>query len=256
MNYGDWVLIKDRRGRRYLLRLQEGGRFVHHRGAIDHAKMLALGPGSSLGTEHGESFSIHRPTLEDYVLHMPREATPTYPKDAATMAFLLDLAPGMTVLESGTGSGGLTLYLARAVGPTGKVLSFEANPRHLRKARHNLESFENPLQVQLFEQDLQQAQLLPQSLDGVALDVMEPWNLLSTVASAIKPDRFVVAYMPNLTQAMALLETIKDTGLPFFHERTLEVSHREWDLRPPVSHPKFQQVGHTAFLTLLRRKSL
>lgn len=253
MTYGDWAMLQDRRGRVYLFRLQEGGVFNYHRGSIHHEAILQAGAGQFIATPQGERFSIHRPTLEDYVLQMPREATPTYPKDAATICFLLDLAPGMQVLEAGSGSGGLTLYLARAVGPMGQVWSYEARPRHLERARHNLRAFEDWGNVTFVEADLAQAELPPGSFDGIALDLMEPWAVLPAITPALKSDRFLVCYLPNLTQVVRLLEEIKTQKLPFLHERTIEVQHREWEIRPPIAHPRFQQVGHTAFLVQLRR---
>ena len=93
------------------------------------------------------------------------------------------------------------------------------------------------------------------SLDGVALDLMEPWTVLGNVVTALKVDRSVVAYLPNITQVVTLLEEVKQAGWPLQHERTLEVILRSWDVRPPIAHPDFQQVGHTAFLTQLRRLS-
>lgn len=254
MNYGDWALLQDRRGRNYLLRLEPEARFDSQRGSITHAQILGAGFGGAVSTAQGERFTVHGPTLEDYVLNMPREATPAYPKDAATMAFLLDLAPGMRVLEAGSGSGGLTLYLARAVGPGGQVLSYESRPRHLERARRNLAVFEDWGNVTWLEADLGAVdKLVDDSLDGIALDLMEPWTVLRAVTPALKPDRFLVTYLPNITQVTALLEHVQNTELPYLHERTVEVQHREWDIRPPVAHPKFQQVGHTAFLTQLRR---
>lgn len=253
MTYGDWALLQDRRGRTYLFRLQAGGRFNYHRGSLDHEAIVQAGPGARIATPQGEQFTIHRPTLEDYVLHMPREATPTYPKDAATLCFLLDLAPGMRVLEAGSGSGGLTLYLARAVGPAGQVWSYETRPKHQARARRNLHEFEDWGNVTWLEADLAQAQLPPGTFDGVALDLMEPWTVLPAVTPALKPDRFLACYLPNLTQVVALLEYLQAQRLPYLVERTLEVLHREWDVRPPIAHPKFQQVGHTAFLVQLRR---
>lgn len=178
---------------------------------------------------------------------MPREATPTYPKDAATICFLLDLAPGMRVLEAGSGSGGLTLYLARAVGPTGQVWSYESRPRHLERARRNLSEFEDWGNVTFVQGDLAQAELPPNSFDGIALDLMEPWKALNNIAPALKTDRFLVCYLPNLTQVITLLEQIKTLQLPFLHERTLEVQHREWDVRPPSPTPSFSRWGIRRF---------
>ncbi len=253
MTYDDWALLQDRRGRTYLFRLQEGATFNYHRGSIRHEAIVQAGAGQKIATPQGELFTVHRPTLEDYVLHMPREATPTYPKDAATICFLLDLAPGMRVLEAGSGSGGLTLYLARAVGPTGQVWSYEARPRHLQRANRNLSEFEDWGNVTWVEADLAQAELPPSAFDGIALDLMEPWAVLHSITPALKIDRFLVCYLPNLTQVIALLEHLKAQNLPYLLERTIEVQHREWDVRPPIAHPKFQQVGHTAFLVQLRR---
>jgi tRNA (adenine57-N1/adenine58-N1)-methyltransferase catalytic subunit len=253
MTYGDWALLRDRRGRTYLFRLQEGATFSYHRGSIRHEAIVQAGAGRKIATPQGELFTIHRPTLEDYVLHMPRATAPTYPKDAATICSLLDLAPGMRVLEAGSGSGGLTLYLARAVGPTGQVWSYEARPRHLKRAKLNLSGFEDWGNVIWTEADLAQAELPPNAFDGVALDLMEPWKVLSSITPALKIDRFLVCYLPNLTQAITLLEHLQTQKLPYLLGRTLEVQHREWDLRPPIAHPKFQQVGHTAFLVQLRR---
>ncbi len=47
--------------------------------------------------------------------------------DASVVTFYLDLYPGCVAVESGTGSGNMTLSLARAVWPSGKVHSFEYN---------------------------------------------------------------------------------------------------------------------------------
>jgi tRNA (adenine57-N1/adenine58-N1)-methyltransferase catalytic subunit len=249
MQYGDWVLLQDRKARKYLFRLRQGGSFDTQRGAISHSSLVQALPGEQLATPQGEPYWLYLPTLEDYVLFMPREATPTYPKDAAAMCALLDLKPGLQVVEAGSGSGGLTLYLARAVGPSGRVLSYDSRPKHQQRAKANLEAFENWGNVTWVAGDLAQAGGLP-ALDGVALDVTEPWNVLPAITPALKAGCFVVAYLPNLTQVLALVEHLKD--LPYTY-RTLEVQHRYWDIRPPTAHPHFQQVGHTAFLVQLRK---
>jgi tRNA (adenine57-N1/adenine58-N1)-methyltransferase len=98
---------------------------------------------------------------------------------------------------------------------------------------------------------LEEASLEPESVHGVALDLMEPWKVLAKAAGALKPDRFLVAYLPNITQVLELVQRAE--GLPLKLERVLEVAWREWEIRLPVAHPRFQQVGHTAFLVVFRK---
>ena len=69
-----------------------------------------------------------RPTLSEYILKMPRGAQVIYPKDLGPILMLADVFPGAQVLESGVGSGALTMTLLRAIGPAG------SRPR-LRAAR-------------------------------------------------------------------------------------------------------------------------
>lgn len=72
-----------------------------------------------LGKNHGEVITLNdipyrlvRPSLDDYVVLMKRIATPCYPKDIQTMLSLGEVRKGSRVLEAGTGSGALTLYLS------------------------------------------------------------------------------------------------------------------------------------------------
>jgi len=252
VRFGDWALLEDKKGRRYLIRLKEGGRFSHHRGAVDHAEIVAAGSGGVVHTHQGEPLFVYRPTLEEYVLLMQRGATVTYPKDAAAMVMMLDLAPGMRVLEAGTGSGGLALFLSRAVGETGEVHSYELRPAFQKRAGENIRAW-GATNVRLLAGDLAEAELPKAHYDAVALDMMEPWKVLEKVAWALKPGRPAVLYLPNITQVIEVLETAREKGLPFRKKRVQEVIHREWDVRPPIAHPAFRQVGHTAFLLELRR---
>ncbi|MFN3369348.1 MAG: tRNA (adenine-N1)-methyltransferase [Thermus sp.] len=248
---GELFLLRDAKGRAFLIRLKEGGVFHHHRGTVPHEEIRKAGPGGKVRTHLGEELSVHRPTLEEYLLHMRRSATPTYPKDASAMVTLLDLAPGMRVLEAGTGSGGLTLFLARAVGPMGLVESYERRPQHLAQAEANVRAFWQVENVRFHLGSLEEATLERESFHGVALDLMEPWKVLAKATEALMPNRFLVAYLPNITQVVELVQ--RTEGIPLRLERVLEVAWREWDIQLPVAHPRFQQVGHTAFLVVLRK---
>ena len=251
MRNGDLVLLRDVKGRRFLFRLKEGASFSHHRGTVSHEALIEAGVGGRVKTHQGEPLFVHQPTLEDYLLLMPREATPTYPKDAAAIVMLLDLAPGEEVLEAGSGSGGLSLFLARAVGPVGRVDSYELRQDFLKKTRHNIQAW-GADNIHLHQQDLSDA-VLNCLYDAVALDMMEPWTVLKTVTPALKPDRALVAYLPNITQVVTLVQQVNELRYPYVLERVIEVAHREWTVRPPVAHPSFKQIGHTAFLAKFKR---
>jgi len=117
---GDACLLYDAKGRRYLIDLIPGRDFHSHRGALPHDTIIGAIEGAALETTSGTFLTALRPRLADYVLKMSRGATVVYPKDAAALIVWADIGPGMTVLEAGTGSGGLTMMLARAVGQPGR----------------------------------------------------------------------------------------------------------------------------------------
>ena len=75
---------------------------------------------------------------------MPRGAQVIYPKDLGPILVLADVFPGARVLESGVGSGALTIALLRAVGPTGHVTGYEIRDDFARRARSNVEGFLGP----------------------------------------------------------------------------------------------------------------
>jgi tRNA (adenine57-N1/adenine58-N1)-methyltransferase len=55
--------------------------------------------------------------------------------DSSSCILNMDVFPGCTVVESGTGSGCMTLALARAVAPNGHVYTFEYNDTRARTAQ-------------------------------------------------------------------------------------------------------------------------
>ncbi len=242
---GDLVLLLDPKARRYLVRLKEGGRFGHHVGGVTHEQIIAAGYGGRVRTTKDAWLQVVRPSLEDYVLLMKRGAAVTYPKDAAAIVLMLDLAPGEKVLEAGSGSGALALFLSRAVGPQGLVVSYERRSDFLERARANVAGW-GADNIDFYHGDLADADLEPERFDAVALDVMEPWKVFDTSVRSLKTGRQLVLYLPNITQVVQA--ATEAAGFPLLLRRVVEVGHREWDVRPPVAHPHFRQVGHTAFL--------
>src|ERR1700754_2072811 len=121
--------------------LSAGGEFHTHRGAIAHDAVIGLPEGGVGKSANGGQFLVLRPLLVDYVLSMPRGAQVVYPKDAAQIVHEGDIFPGARVLEAGAGSGALTCSLLRAVGPGGRVISYDVRADHAEHARRNVATF-------------------------------------------------------------------------------------------------------------------
>src|SRR3954454_24261563 len=121
--------------------LAPGAEFHTHRGAIAHDAVIGLPEGSVVKSANGDPFLVLRPLLVDYVMSMPRGAQVIYPEDAAQIVHEGDIFPGARVLEAGAGSGALTLSLLRAIGPQGRVISYEQRADHAEHARRNVCNF-------------------------------------------------------------------------------------------------------------------
>jgi protein-L-isoaspartate(D-aspartate) O-methyltransferase len=77
---------------------------------------------------------------DDTPLPIGLDQTISAPHMVAIMCDLLDLQPGMTVLEVGGGSGYHAAVMAEMVGPNGRVYSVECKPELVATAKRNLES--------------------------------------------------------------------------------------------------------------------
>src|SRR6266581_7592104 len=138
---GDQVQLTDPKGRQHLVVLEAGKVFHTHRGAIAHDELLGEPDGSVVRSSGGTPYVALRPLLADYTLAMKRGAAVVYPKDAAQILAFADIFPGARVLEAGAGSGALSAWMLRAIGPGGHLVSFERRPDFAAIARANVEKY-------------------------------------------------------------------------------------------------------------------
>jgi len=135
---GEQVLLTDQRGKRHMIFLRKSETFHSDRGWVPHDAIIGQPEGSWVRSSMGLRYLALRPILAEYVLEMPRGAQVIYPKDLAMILFWADVYPGCRVLEAGTGSGALTLALLRAVGPDGRVITYEQRDEFARRALANI----------------------------------------------------------------------------------------------------------------------
>src|SRR3954462_6802904 len=138
---GEWVRLTDTKGRRHNICLTEGKQFFTNRGSIDHDDLIGRPEGFSIASSAGGEYLVFRPLLGEFVVSMPRRAAVVYPKDAAQIVAMADICPGARGVEAGAGSGALTCSLLRAVGPNGRVSSYERREDFAEIARRNVNQF-------------------------------------------------------------------------------------------------------------------
>jgi len=248
---GDLVLLLDSKRRRHLVTLEPGGEFHSHAGIVRHDDLLGKDEGTTVRTTLGARIVALRPTLAEYVLEMPRGAQVIYPKDLGPILLLADVYPGARVLESGVGSGALTMTLLRAVGPEGLVTGYELREDFANRARRNVEGLlgaDLPLRIEV--RDAYDG-IDEEGLDRIILDLPEPWRMVKHAEGALRPGGILLAYLPTIGQVARLREEL--TGSAFGMAETLEVMQRGWHVDGQSVRPDHRMVGHTGFLTHARR---
>ncbi|MDX6301708.1 MAG: tRNA (adenine57-N1/adenine58-N1)-methyltransferase catalytic subunit [Nocardioidaceae bacterium] len=252
---GEWVRLTDTKGRRHNICLTPGKQFFTNRGSLDHDDLIGRPEGFSIASSAGGEYLVFRPLLSEFVVSMPRGAAVVYPKDAAQIVAMADIYPGAHVVEAGVGSGALTCYLLRAVGPDGRVSSYERRQEFADVAQQNVDQFfagRHPAWSLTVGDLVETLAEEPGTVDRVVLDMLAPWECVDRVAEALGPGGLVCAYVATTTQLGRTVETIRAHG-GFTEPHPWEMLVRDWHVEGLAVRPGHKMVGHTGFLVTARR---
>jgi tRNA (adenine57-N1/adenine58-N1)-methyltransferase len=183
------------------------------------------------------------------VLKMPRGAQVIYPKDLGPILMLADIFPGARVLESGVGSGALSMTLVRA---GAVVTGYELREDFARRAQRNVATFLGEDALASYQVEIRDAYdgIDETDLDRVVLDLPEPWRVAKHAARAMHRGGVLVAYTPQITQVTQLRNELLGSG--FGMVDTIEVLNRAWHIEGQSVRPDHRMVAHTGFLTSAR----
>jgi tRNA (adenine57-N1/adenine58-N1)-methyltransferase len=260
---GETVLLVDRGGNRRLVTLKAGGKAHGHKGYLEHDRMIGAREGVVVRSSSGATYVVFRPRLSEYALEMPRRSAIVYPKDVGIILAWADIYPGATVVESGMGSGSLTLALLRAVGPTGRVIVYEQRSDMIGSGRANIAKMPDPGAALPLDADGQPRNLTVHEaniyegitetgVDRLVLDLPEPWRVLPHALDSLRSGGIVACYSPSIIQVQRTVEALEETRA-FTQIESLEVLYRPWQIKGQAVRPVQQMVSHTAFLTFARR---
>lgn len=246
---GERVLLFDAKDRRYLVTLAPGAEFHTHSGPVSHDAIIGADEGLLVRSSRGARFTVVRPTLAEVILKMPRGAQVIYPKDLGPILMLADIFPGATVLESGLGSGALSMALLRA---GAEITGYELRPEFAERAATNVAGFLGADALDRYHVEVRDVYegVDAFGLDRVVLDLPEPWRVVAHAEKALKPGGILVSYLPTILQVATLREALARSG--FGMAETIEVLQRSWHVEGQSVRPDHRMVAHTGFLTAAR----
>jgi tRNA (adenine57-N1/adenine58-N1)-methyltransferase len=250
--YGEMIIVLTPKGKRRILRLEEGKDLHTGEGVLHAHVMAAAGFGEEVRTSLGVPLRIQRPTIHDLMRGVKRQTQIIYPKDACYICLRLGVGPGRTVIEAGSGSGALTVCLSWLTGPAGHVYSFEAREEFGNLARRNLDWAGLGANVTLLRRDIEHGFAPVTDADALFLDVRTPWEYLRHIPEAVRPGAAVAFLLPTAGQVEMLLRGLEKG--PFDDVDVCELLLRRWKTTPDRLRPDDRMIAHTGFLIFARHQ--
>ena len=247
---GDLAQLVGLRHKHFILALQAGAKFETHRGILQHDDLIGKPWGTQVFSHIGAPFFLLQPSLADLINELPRTTQILYPKDIGFILITMGVGPGQTVMEAGTGSGSMTTALAFAVGPQGRVISYEVKQDVQNLARKNLTRFGLESRVDFKLRDIAEG-FDETDVDTFFLDVPNPYDYAEQVRLALKPGGYLCCLIPTFNQVEKTLVALRHNRFAFVE--VCELLLRYYKPDPARIRPTDRMVAHTGFLVFARR---
>ena len=168
-------------------------------------------------------------------------------KDIAWIIHNLDFKSGDTIIEAGGGSGALTMALAQAAYPEGKVITFEKSKKHYDIVKRNLQLSPFSDQVDLRNEELNEDS--PRiECNSIVLDLPEPHKLVNWAKESLVLGGKLLCYIPTTNQVENLLSSLNGWA----EIEISEIMHRTWQSKSEALRPNTNILGHTGFILSAR----
>jgi len=218
-------------------------------GIFDLNKIKKKRVGSKIKTHLGKEFSIVKPNIVE-ILKKKVKRLPQIimPKDIALILSFTGIEPGSLIVDAGTGSGFLAIFIASYIKP-GKVVTYENNERFIKTAKDNIKASGLSKFIRLKQKDIIKG-ISEKKVDLITLDMKNAEMVVKHAYKALKPGGYLVVYSPYIGQAFAVTKEMKRKG--FCYIKTVENIVREWQAEKHI-RPKTIGLMHTGFLTFARK---
>ena len=226
------------------------GKDVHTKfGYIKAVDIKKAKLGDKVKSHLGKEFTVLPVMFADKLARIKRAPQIIPLKDVGLIIAETGLEPNWKVVDAGAGSGALCCHLANLL-PKGKVYAYDIRDDHLAVVQENILffGFKNITAKKLNVYD----EIPHKNIDLITLDLPEPWMALDNAFNALKPGGFIVSYSPCVPQVSDFVEAVKKIpGLSYI--KTIELILREWECIGRKQRPKTQQLGHSGFISFVRK---
>ncbi|KAF9204018.1 tRNA (adenine-N(1)-)-methyltransferase catalytic subunit trm61 [Podila verticillata] len=213
---GDLVVVYLARENMSIIRIKDGEYFNCKFGSYKHSDMIGLEYGSKLGSNTGRGFLyLLYPTPELWTQVLPHRTQILYIADISFVMNFLNLKPGMSMIESGTGSGSFSHSIVRTIASTGHLYTFEYHQERVNAAKKEFEEHGLSHLVTLQCRDVcKDGFNLENKVDAVFLDLPAPWEAVASAKKAFKQDKIgkICTFSPCIEQISRTVTALSDNG--------------------------------------------
>jgi tRNA (adenine57-N1/adenine58-N1)-methyltransferase len=233
-----------------MIKVEAGKTFHTHKGFVKFDDIIDKEYGSTFSSSLRTEFTVLKPTLTDYIMKSSRNTQILYPKDASLIVMFSGIGPGSKVVESGTGTGALTMALAHYVMPSGKIFTYDIREESQKTAEKNLK---RSGLIDFAELKLKDVTLGidEREVDAVVLDLAVPWLVVPHAYEALKPSGIIVSFSPTIDQVVKTVEALREQN--FICIETFECIMRGMQIERGKTRPQTLMTGHTGYITHARK---
>lgn len=243
------VVLKNNK-HKYLAVLKDDQEFVSQNGVIKFNDIRELP--STVTSSKNHEYYVYIPSFDEFILLMKRGPQIIYPKDIGAILIAGNISKNSNILEIGTGSGALTLYLNLILDKKSQLFTLDENEKNQRRAQKTIERFvasskiNNLVDVNYINSKLSAFAFndLADKVDTIITDIPEPWEFF--LKNQIKQNLNWVSYLPSISQVEKIVTKLRENN--FVNIKITETLNREWIVDKKIVRPKNEMVGHTGFV--------
>lgn len=190
---------------------------------------------------------VNKLTLLDILKKLKRLPQIVTPKDASLILAYTGISPDSLIVDAGSGSGFLAIFLAYYC-RKGKIVTYEKRPDFAKVVKTNIE-LTGLKNIILKGKDVLEG-IEEKNVDLISLDMKGVEKVIKNAFHVLKPGGWLVVYSPYIEQVISVRREIEK--LNFAEIKTVENIVREWRVGRHTL-PEVSGVMHTGWLTFARK---